>query len=816
MAHTTPRSRTARIFLSSTFRDFGEERDLLIRKVFPALRARLRDRFVELVDVDLRWGITQEQAERGEVLPICLAEIDRSRPFFVGLLGERYGWVPDEGSYPADLVEQRKWLKRHRGERSVTELEILHGVLNNPKMAGNALFYFRSAAYARKKGGDYLAAGPEDRARQHALKQRIRESGFPVVESYRDPEAFAKRLEKDLWAILDSVYPADEVPDAFTREGARHEAYAVPRRRLYLGGEGYINALVSALDKGSPRILIEGASGGGKSALLANALGGYRARHKRLLMLEHYLGASSDAAAAPALASRLVEFIQRTTQSSEAIPGDPQALFESLPTWFAIASAWAQKHRTRWVFVLDALNGLSGHRDLRWLPEYLPAGVQLVVSCLDGEAKDALVTKGDWARIRVKPLTAQGRKELLRQYLARYNKVLPADLERRALRYPLANNPLWLKTLAEELRLFGSHEALGQRLHELLSAPKGKAPDEAPTVDDLFEHVITRVEGDHGRARVRDALTAVWASRAGLSEKELLEVLAPHAPVPTKGKGKRKSKDKGKTAPSLAPALWAPIRLALDDMLLESAGRLVFAHDYARIAVRDRYLPTWPRQRAAHRALGKFFEARAVDARVAEELPWQWQAARAWGELRGCLTRVEMFEGVLKHRDEDELLGYWLAMETARGGKLLIEAAYKRAWEGWRLPRRAETTADVAGRLADFMHHAGRGLTGSFATGLSRLALDIVEKAEGPEHPKTSTRVHELALLLWYQGHYEAAASLYQRALAIVEKARGAGHAETGSLLNSLSLLLKDQGEYAAAVPLQRRALAISEKNRRA
>ena len=72
-------SLTVRIFLSSTFRDFGEERDLLVRKVFPKLRARLRDRFVELVDVDLRWGITAEQAERGEVLPICLAEIDRSR-----------------------------------------------------------------------------------------------------------------------------------------------------------------------------------------------------------------------------------------------------------------------------------------------------------------------------------------------------------------------------------------------------------------------------------------------------------------------------------------------------------------------------------------------------------------------------------------------------------------------------------------------------------------------------------------------------------------------------------------------------------------
>jgi len=51
---TTPTDRTARIFLSSTFRDFGEKRDLLVRKVFPALRAKLRERFVEVVDVDLR------------------------------------------------------------------------------------------------------------------------------------------------------------------------------------------------------------------------------------------------------------------------------------------------------------------------------------------------------------------------------------------------------------------------------------------------------------------------------------------------------------------------------------------------------------------------------------------------------------------------------------------------------------------------------------------------------------------------------------------------------------------------------------------
>ena len=57
-------SRTVRVFLSSTFRDFAEERDLLVRTVFPELRRRCREREVELVDVDLRWGITEEEAKQ--------------------------------------------------------------------------------------------------------------------------------------------------------------------------------------------------------------------------------------------------------------------------------------------------------------------------------------------------------------------------------------------------------------------------------------------------------------------------------------------------------------------------------------------------------------------------------------------------------------------------------------------------------------------------------------------------------------------------------------------------------------------------------
>ena len=298
-------SRTVRVFLSSTFRDFSEERDLLVKKVFPELRRRCRERQVELVDVDLRWGITEEQAQRGEVLPICLAEIDRSRPYFMGFIGDRYGWVPEKHQYDLSLLVEQPWLDEHRGGKSVTELEMLHGVLNNPAMAGRAFFYFRNSEYSQSKGGAYLSEGPDYSVKLEALKDRIRTSGFPVVENYPNPEA-----REDLWKVIDEAYPEEDVPDPLTLERRKHEAYGGSRLGLYLGGKQYFQALNKAMEvEPFAPVLITGASGGGKSALIANWSKAYRDKHPETLEIVHYLGSGADAADPVKLVTRLLQEI---------------------------------------------------------------------------------------------------------------------------------------------------------------------------------------------------------------------------------------------------------------------------------------------------------------------------------------------------------------------------------------------------------------------------------------------------------------------------------------------------------------------------
>jgi nephrocystin-3 len=589
-------SRTVRVFLSSTFRDFAEERDLLVRKVFPELRRKCRQRQVELVDVDLRWGITEKEAQQGKVLPICLAEVDRSRPFFMGFLGERYGWVPEKDQYDLSLILEQPWLDEHRGGKSVTELEMLHGVLNNPAMEDRAFFYFRDAAYSRKKGGAYLSEGPAERAKLEALKDRIRTSRFPVVEDYKKPEDLAERVKEDLWKLIDEAFPESEVPDALTQERLRHEAYGATRRRLYFAGEDYFQTLDAAMKaKRFQPVLITGQSGAGKSALLANWMTRWSENHPKTETIMHHLGCGADAANPVRMVTRLMQEIERLTGEKFKPETSVKKTLEQLPEALALASAWAQRNKRSLLIVLDGLDKLSGEQHLRWVPDCLPPKVKLVVSGLEGAVMESARRRLEWIELTVKPFTRGEQTRFIKEYLGRFRKPLTGPQRKTLQAHPLCGNPLFLLTVLEELRIFGVHKELEKRLSTLLSPPPNKAKDEPPTVDDVFEHVLERIEVDLGKKAVRSAMEAIWASRRGLYIDEILAIA------------------------KLTPSRLAAILIALNESLYENGGKICFGNHYLRKAVEDRYIATPRRATAIHGKLGDFFGSLIKNKNGSEE-----------------------------------------------------------------------------------------------------------------------------------------------------------------------------------------------------
>jgi len=796
------KDRVVRVFVSSTFRDMVEDRNELMAQVWPALRRVCRGRAVEFVDVDLRWGVTEEQSQRRETVRHCLAEIKRCRPYFIGLLGERYGWVPGAEAYSQTLLEEEPWLEREVAKRSVTELEILHGVLNDPEMAGRSFFYFRDPRYAQTHGGDYQAENTADASRQTALKERVRTvchaKGIPLREGYADPRALAALVLADLNAAIDAEFPPDQVPDAWAREDRDHETYAESRRtEFYVGRDAYFNQLDAFVRGGADDsgLTVLGESGGGKSALLANWVARWREANPRDFVFQHYVGSSPMSAGHLALMRRLMVAIVRwcvdgstpgdRRAEEDRIPAEAEEIVKLFPDYLNRLAVRAKQNDVRAVVVLDAINQLEDqHRGrlLAWLPNRLPDEVRLILSTVPSDTLDALQPRA-WPAITVEPLMAEERVRFIACYLAHFAQGLSDVRARKIAGVAAASNPLYLKTLLDDLRVTGVHDQLDAQIDDYL---------QASDIPSLLGKILGRYERDYDRERpglVGEALSLLWASRRGLTEPELLEVLKPAG------------RDR------LPTALWSPIRCAIADSLVDHDGVLNFAHEHVRTAVQRRYVPESNTARALRVRLADEFGGRPTDARQADEFPWLLRQAEARDRLRTCLLDIDRFLLILE-RDEDELRRYWVWLQEEQ----VMGKAYLDAFESWATQpgREDHSIAQVASRLALFLFRAGRPAE---AEPLFRRALAINGQRFGTGHPRVVGVLSDLGLLLYTTCRPLEAEPLYRRALAIHERTSGLDCPEVGDVLRGLAVVLQATNRRAKAERCFRRALAVYERS---
>jgi len=635
-------NRTIRVFVSSTFKDMHAERELLVKKIFPELRRVCAERFVTFTEIDLRWGITEEQQAEGKVLPICLEEINSCRPYFIGLLGERYGWIPD--AVPPEVIAREPWLAEHvTGRTSVTELEILHGVLNNPAMEEHAFFYFRDPAYAdtfpEQERRELVERNLPEEVKQHGeaeasrrtaerctklatLKERIRQSGKPVVEPYPNPDALAAAVREQFLTLIDELYPGEQAPDPLDREAQSHAAYAQGKLLAFVKRPVHTNkldAFVTAESTGQG-FAVTGESGGGKTALLADWVEHWRQTRPDEFCFEHYFGATPESASVSAFLVRLLGELKRRYAIEEEIPVDPAKLRETLPLWLAQTMG-----RGRIILVLDALNQIEGDeadQRLAFLPRQFPAHVRVIASALPGPGLETLHER-EWREHTLPLPDPVERDAMITAFLEHYRKTLRPDLRQQIAAAPGAANPLFLRTVLEELRQFGRFEQLPAEVARYL---------EATTPAQLFRLVIRRWQQDFdsGRALVRRALRHLWAARQGLDETEWLELLADE-----KGAMDRQT--------------WRPLFLALEPHLAQRAGLFAFGHDFLRQAVRGELLGDAADARAAHLALADYFEPQPNTLRTTTELPWLLRQAEARDRLR---SRYRPFPPGPKARSE--------------------------------------------------------------------------------------------------------------------------------------------------------------------
>ena len=528
MPETTP-YKQLRVFVSSTFNDMHPERNLMISKIFPMIADHCHKRKLEFAGVDLRWGVTEEQSQRGETVSICMNEIDRCRPLFIAMLGERYGWVPD-GS-----------------EISVTEQEIRYGALEAPADT-EAFFYLRDKELTRELCGPY-----ETDPRLDELKNRIRSSRFPVMDGYQDLDTFGKQLYKDLTGAIDRIIsqtpqlsPAAEERENQRFLAKRHAAYVIERP-----------AVTAQLDKAAQRgglTLITGPSGMGKTALLSK-WAAERITNKKQYTFLYYIGSGSDKGWEK-LGRQLAEELKLEFSLDYPTPESKEEIRRAVHILLNMA---AKKQPL--LLLIDQLDALSldDSYGLSWLPEKLPENVSVIATASEGAALERL-RRRKHDEIQISQLSPDEVEDAAVRYLAMFSKTLDRkqlDLLRSSEK---TKNPVFLITLLNEVRHTGRFELLTGQLQDLLSCPDTPG---------LFEKVLTRIDEDYDEqhnALPKRTLSLIDASPDGLTEGELIPMLG-----------------------DVPQAVFIPLMLALEPYTVLNSGAVTISSPEFRNAIREHY-----------------------------------------------------------------------------------------------------------------------------------------------------------------------------------------------------------------------------------
>lgn len=780
------------------------ERDHLVKKVFPNFRKHCHRRGVEFTEIDLRWGVTQAQAEQGKIISICLREIDHCRPYFIGIIGDRYGWVPG----PEDLAACKEntvkfpWIEDDiENGLSITEIEIQYGVLRETKKPAGAFFYFKAKKERLVEEDD-----PQHIDRLDKLKRRISDSPFPSKD-FMDIHHLEQLVTNDFMAFLDQKFPEEEKVTSVEQTHLDQAFFGRQQLKAFVGGTAYHDLLDEHINRHQPPLILVGQSGLGKSAILANWIAKFQRSHPDVLVVYYFIGATPDSSDPFSLVRFILEQIKVKFRLSAPIPENPEKMIQSLLHCFLKA------HRfEKWVLVLDGIDqldeeGRSGH--LSWLPDRFPENMRVILSTRPGSTFETLKKKfypdlalkpfyaetgeqqkqrhckellysrkGGRYPVKIRPLEIMERKAFIKLYLGVFGKTLEEDLIQQIAMDSRAEKPLFLKSILDELRIFGVHEALQKRIHYYLSTQD---------MTDFFKAVLDRIERDfqgNPSEMVRNIFSFIQVSRQGLYETEILEIVG----IPV--------------------FYWTQLATAVEDYLLRINGRLNFAHESFCVAVENKYLSDNLFKEQCHLKLVEYFSRDALSERSLNELPYHLIKLKAWEKLQDYLADLNVFVRFSTDQKRYRLLDYWNEMppDYNKPGEI-----YSSALARFEREEASEIKlAHACNQVGEFLFIAGE-LKASESIFVK--SLEIREKIWGPVHPDIADSLNNMAVVLDQRGAFDHAAELFRKSLEMNEKIYGSDHAGNVVILNNLAVaLINANGNLEKAEKYFQRALEINEK----
>lgn len=475
-----------KVFISSTFRDLDQERDYLVQKVFPEIRDELDG--ITVSEVDLRWGITDEESREKRVVDLCLQYLYESKPFFVGILGERYGSIIApadvelsplvEDAYPQVKEDLREGL-------SITEIEIMNGVFRAPKdKQPKAIFFVKETTKpdSREDMGKF--------SKLQELKRKVMaQKDFPV-HTYSE----LKDLDKLKDYILNNLSKEKEQNDALSKSSTipmmlaydmRFKAFS-EMKDWNSDRQQLVSQLQEVIERATPIAVLEGMEGLGKSALVARlaSTGGGNSRR--------YIYMYGDTPLLPSTNSAVMGYFLCEAQRQLQSEYDQQASRKGLSGWMTRnfkkvdlnieQNLVEETSKRKWCFVLDQTCALR----LKTISptRYMIQPIVNAMSFLEKEYKVKIdyrmllvqnpgspysLQSGVYERFIMPMRSSIDGWRYIDTYLKQYSKHLGDEQISQLKTCPLMKHPRSVSLVCDYMRLYVRHEQLPAFIKRLTS-----------------------------------------------------------------------------------------------------------------------------------------------------------------------------------------------------------------------------------------------------------------------------------------------------------------------------------------------------------
>ena len=532
-----------RVFLSSTFSDMQETRNYLTRKIFPKIEQECARRGVTFSVLDLRWGITENESKNGKVIEICIDEINRTRPFFIGLVGERYGWIPDEQEIKKNkhLEEKYPWVREYIERRcSITEIEMQYGVLNNDSIQDAYFFIKRTKPCGIPEN--------EEEKKLSELRKTIMEKageGKCTAEIYSSVEELGRLLHDRLMEMIEKRFPADGKLNESDLYYLREEGNLTALRRNYIDLDNRVRNLESNILH-TDILFVTGGSGCGKSALLANSF---------INSQESVIRTAIDDSV-----NSIGRLISLFLYKLDPVAGEMTKAEEEE----IIEKYREHAYPEPVIWIIDGLEKLPVEDIYSIMPLLTPPeNIRIVISVEEQYFKKNsiadLLHESYPVIVEPSPLNEAEKLLFVGKRLQECGKKLTERQEMHILSSPFLSNPQFLKIFVEELIQFGIYEKLDAFIEELSGASDRK---------DFINRILEISEKEFNDGEIERLLSVTACSSCGIGEKEYVSEFG------------------------YTPLAWSAIYRAAEPFIYRQGRTLIMRSSEFRSYILERYLDT--------------------------------------------------------------------------------------------------------------------------------------------------------------------------------------------------------------------------------